>query len=271
MAEEKNNTYLVDLDKIDLDLLAEILAKKIAQEQLKNEAERKEVKVDSLPFKVINENNEYSETESINVKLEKENGKPAVLVLTTEQLKELGFKDATENEKFALVNLNKTSAKAQLYTKTKDVAGKMQTSVKELGNKAVHAIFEKIEAIGIHRYFEKIQQYKQDAKDYKKDVTERAAHDYAEWKMEKGEEFQQLKTNMFERLSKNVEQAKDKVQETVMKIASPFLRAKEALQAGLSAGKEAWQNSKDKFTFKKDKPKLNIREKTGNERSERTL
>ena len=227
----------------------------------------------------VDENGNVNKNQVMGLKIS-ENSTSVVKVPADEMEKfgqELGF--SSKNNFSVLIRNardNTKEAMVKIYDRTLDSTGKIMLKSKEASHDMVDSFLKRIEKASLIATYKKeaIKQFIRDTIKKGSEVTDevkaemqKKAEDKYQEMTSKYKDFDEKKDKTFDNLSKNLLQvraqlqeavisrihrfmrAKDAVKETVMGIPGgvkdTLHRAKDAMQIGMAAGKEAWKQSKE--------------------------
>lgn len=227
----------------------------------------------------VDENGNVNKNQVMGLKIG-ENSTSVVKVPADEMEKfgqELGF--SSKNNFSVLIRNardNTKDAMVKIYDRTLDSTGKIVLKSKEASHDMVDSFLKRIEKASLIATYKKeaIKQFIRDTikkgsevtDEVKADMEKKAEDKYKEM-TSKYKDFDEKKDKTFDNLSKNLLQARAQLQEAVMSRIHRFMRAKDAvketvmgipgsvkdtlhrakdaMQIGIAAGKEAWKQSKE--------------------------
>lgn len=204
----------------------------------------------------VDENGNVDRTQVMGLKIDSE--KSCVVKVPTNEMeefaKELGFNNSKNNLGLLIRNL-KEDAKdkaIEIYDRTVD-KGRVVLKSKEATHEMKNAFLRGLErASFIYTYKkEAIQNFIRNTfkkggeltDDVKKDIQKKAEDKYNNL-ASRYDEFDKKKDERFDKITKDLIQAKINLQEAIMSKFRPFVRAKESVRVALQAGKEYWNASK---------------------------
>lgn len=227
----------------------------------------------------VDENGNVNKNQVMGLKIG-ENSTSVVKVPADEMEKfgqELGF--SSKNNFSVLIRNardNTKEAMVKIYDRTLDSTGKIVLKSKETSHDMVDLFLKRIEKASLIATYKKeaIKQFIRDTIKKGSEVTdevkadmEKKAEDRYKEMTSKYKDFDEKKDKTFDNLTKNLLQARAQLQEAVMSRIHRFMRAKDAvketvmgipggvkdtiyrakdaMQIGMAAGKEAWKQSKE--------------------------
>ena len=269
-----NSTYLIcHADKVlDLETIYQ-LGRKL------EELNELNPKIKTLYIFGSDENGNLKKDEVMGLKIDSE--KSCVVKVPTNEMeqfgKELGFNNSKNNFALLVQNLKEdvkdrvdgTKKKAiEIYDRTVDSKGRVVLKSKEATHEMKNAFLRGLEKASLIYTYKKeaIQEFIRSTfkkggeltDEVKNDIQKKAEDKYNDL-ASRYDEFDKEKDERFDKISKDLIQAKINLQEAIMSKFRPFVRAKEAVKAALEAGKNSWKMSKENMLKENEKLSLKVK------------